>query len=60
MKKLEEKTKRVHMIVPMSWVEQIDKWRLKQDSSISFSEAVRRTSAMGMVWNFKKKKKAMK
>ena len=48
MKKLEAETKRVHMIVPMSWVKRIDKWRRKQEDTPNFSEAVRRLSDMSI------------
>jgi hypothetical protein len=47
MKKMAE-TKRLHMIVPLSWVKKIDAWRRQQPDLPNFSEAVRRLSEMSL------------
>lgn len=48
MKKLEEKTKRLNMVVPASWMERIDSWRSKQSDLPNVSEAIRRLVELGL------------
>ena len=48
MKKLEENTKRLNMVVPASWLEKIDGWRSKQPDLPNVSEAVRRLVDLGL------------
>jgi hypothetical protein len=48
MKKLEENTKRLNMVVPASWMEKIDNWRGKQPDLPNVSEAIRRLVEMGL------------
>ena len=48
MKKLEENTKRLNMVVPASWMEKIDQWRAKQPDLPNISEAVRRLVEAGL------------
>jgi len=42
MKKLTAETKRLHMIVPASWVRKVDTWRRRQPDLPNLSEAIRR------------------
>jgi metal-responsive CopG/Arc/MetJ family transcriptional regulator len=48
MKKLEENTKRLNMVVPASLVEKVDSWRSKQPDLPNASEAFRRLVEIGL------------
>jgi hypothetical protein len=48
MRKLEEKTKRLNMVVPASWIEKIDDWRARQPGLPNVSEAIRRLVEIGI------------
>lgn len=48
MKKLEENTRRLNMVVPASWVAKVDSWRRNQPNLPSLSEAVRRLVEAGL------------
>lgn len=48
MKKLEENTKRLNMVVPASWVKKIDDWRGRQADLPNTSEAIRRLVDLGL------------
>jgi hypothetical protein len=48
MKKLEEKTERLNMVVPSSWRKKVDDWRRSQSDLPSLSEAIRRLVDAGL------------
>lgn len=48
MKKLEEKSERLNMVVPSSWRKKVDDWRRSQSDLPSLSEAIRRLVEVGL------------
>lgn len=46
--KLEDETKRLNMVAPVSWVKKIDDWRRQQPDLPNISEAIRRLVELGL------------
>lgn len=46
--KLENETKRLNMVAPVSWVKKIDDWRRQQHDLPNISEAIRRLVDLGL------------
>lgn len=46
--KLEDETRRLNMVAPVSWVKKIDDWRRQQPDLPNISEAIRRLVDLGL------------